>query len=76
MLSFSIDGLDASDVGTMLDVDHNIATRTGLHCAPLIHKALGTAPRGTVRMSIGPVNTENDIEAAIQAATTIAQDAL
>jgi selenocysteine lyase/cysteine desulfurase len=51
----------------MLDVDYSIATRTGLQCAPLIHEQMGTAPRGTVRMSIGPANTEGDIEAAVGA---------
>ena len=59
----------------MLDVDHNIATRTGLQCAPLIHEQMGTAPRGTVRMSVGPSNTIDDVEAAIVAMTTIAQTA-
>ncbi len=37
VLLFNIDGLDAGDTGTMLDVDHDIACRTGLHCAPLVH---------------------------------------
>lgn len=75
VLSFTIAGLDPSDVGTMLDVDHGVATRTGLHCAPLVHQVLGTAPRGTVRMSVGPVNTEADVDAAVRAASKIAMDA-
>ena len=75
VVSFSVKGRDAADVGTMLDVDHNIATRTGLHCAPLIHEHLGTAPRGTVRMSVGPLNTREDTEAAVRAVTEIAGDA-
>ncbi len=33
----NLEGVDPGDVGVMLDVDHNIATRTGLHCAPLVH---------------------------------------
>jgi cysteine desulfurase / selenocysteine lyase len=72
VVSFSVDGQDAADTGTMLDVDHNIATRTGLHCAPLIHERLGTAPRGTVRMSMGPMSVDSDIDAAIAAVTEIA----
>ncbi len=67
VLSLTVAGRDSSDIGTMLDVDYDIATRTGLQCAPLIHEQMGTAPRGTVRMSIGPANTEADIEAAIGA---------
>ena len=71
-MSMTVDNYDASDVGTLLDVDHNILTRTGLHCAPLIHQHHGTAPRGTVRFSIGPFNTEDHIRAAIRAVEEIA----
>jgi cysteine desulfurase/selenocysteine lyase len=68
VLAFNVDGLDAADVGTMLDVDHDIACRTGLHCAPLLHEQLGTAKiRGAVRFGIGPFNTEEHIAAAIKA---------
>jgi cysteine desulfurase / selenocysteine lyase len=67
-VTVNVDGLDAADVGTMLDVDHNIATRTGLHCAPLVHKQIGTMDiHGGVRFSIGAFNTEVQIEAAIEA---------
>ncbi len=73
VLSFNIRGLEASDVGTMLDVDHNIACRTGLHCAPLIHEQLGTTKiKGSVRFGIGPFNTEDHIRAAIKAVAEIA----
>lgn len=72
VLSFTVRGLDPSDVGTMLDVDHDIATRTGLQCAPLIHEMMGTAPRGTVRMSVGPMNRPEHIDAAIRAVQEIA----
>jgi cysteine desulfurase family protein len=75
VLGFTINGRDPSDVGTFLDVDHDIATRTGLQCAPLIHEQMGTAPRGTVRMSVGPSNTAEEIEAAIEAVTAIAAQA-
>lgn len=68
VLTFNIDGMEAGDVGTMIDVDHNIACRTGLHCAPLVHEQLGTAEiHGSVRFGIGPFNTEEHIEAAIEA---------
>jgi cysteine desulfurase family protein len=72
VLSLSIAGLDPSDVGTMLDVDYNIATRTGLQCAPIVHQQMGTAPRGTVRMSVGPMNKQEHIDAAIKAVVEIA----
>jgi cysteine desulfurase family protein len=70
----NIAGMDPGDVGVMLDVDYNIATRTGLHCAPLVHTQLGTVEgHGGVRFSIGAFNTEKDVDAAIAAVGEIAQ---
>jgi len=74
VLSFTLAGRDPADVGTMLDVDHNIAARTGLQCAPLIHQQMGTGERGTVRLSVGPMNKPSDIEAALTAVTEIAAE--
>lgn len=68
VLSFNIEGFEAGDVGTMLDVDYNIAVRTGLQCAPLVHQQIGTLDmHGTVRMSIGAFTTEEEIDIAINA---------
>jgi cysteine desulfurase family protein len=73
VLLFNVDGMDAGDVGTLLDVDHNIACRTGLHCAPLVHEQLGTSEiRGAVRFGIGPFNTEEHIQTAIEAVSETA----
>jgi selenocysteine lyase/cysteine desulfurase len=73
VLSFNINGFESIDVGSMLDVDYNIACRTGLQCAPLVHQGLGTdKTNGTVRMSLGPFNTEDHIEKAIEAVAEIA----
>lgn len=73
VLSLNIDKFDSGDVGTMLDVDYNIACRTGLQCAPLVHEGIGTIDiHGTVRLSIGPFNTEEHIDAAIEALEDIA----
>ena len=72
--TLNIDGLDAGDVGTLLDVQHNIATRTGLHCAPLVHRQLGTEDiNGGVRFSIGAFNTEAQVDVAIAAIAAIAR---
>ncbi len=69
----NVDGLDAGDTGTMLDGNFNIAVRTGLHCAPLVHEQLGTAKiHGGVRFGIGPFNTEEHVRAAISAMEQIA----
>ncbi len=70
--SFNIENRMPAEVGTFLDVDYNILTRTGLECAPLVHKHIGTFPLGTVRFSIGPFNTLDHIEAAIEAVSQIA----
>jgi cysteine desulfurase / selenocysteine lyase len=73
-VSMNIEGLEAGDVGTMLDVDHNVATRTGLHCAPLVHEQLGLVPiHGAVRFSIGAFNTEAHIDAALEGVRQIAR---
>lgn len=71
---FNVDGLEALNTGTILDVDYNIASRTGLHCAPLVHEQIGTADiHGAVRFGIGPFNTEEHIDTAIQAVKEIAE---
>jgi cysteine desulfurase family protein len=73
-VSINIDGIEAANVGTILDVDHNVATRTGLHCAPLVHEQLGTVPlHGAVRFSLGPFNTAADIDAALGGVADIAR---
>ncbi len=71
-LSITVDNFDPSDVGTFLDVDHGVQTRTGLQCAPLMHECLGTMPRGTVRFSLGPFNTRDQIETTLTAVDQIA----
>ena len=72
-ISLNVGDLDAADVGLRLDVKHDIATRTGLQCAPLVHKRIGTAARrGTVRFSIGAFNTEQEIDTAIAAVAEVA----
>src|SRR6516225_7041250 len=62
-LSFRSEALPAAELGGILDQAFDIAIRPGLHCAPYIHRALGTHPEGTVRVSTGPFNTEADIDA-------------
>ena len=75
VLLFNIDGLEAADTGTMLDVDYSIACRTGLHCAPRVHEQLGTDQiHGAVRFGIGPFNTEEHIQEAVRAVGEIAAE--
>ena len=70
-LSMTVENYDAADVGAFLDVDHDVLTRTGLHCAPLLHEHYGTAPRGTVRFSMGPFNTRDQVLHAVNAVEKI-----
>ena len=73
VLAFNVDGFDAGNTGTILDVDHNIACRTGLHCAPRVHEQLGLDKiHGAVRFGIGPFNTDEHITAAIDGVREIA----
>jgi cysteine desulfurase family protein len=73
VLSLNVNGMDSGDVGTILDVDYEIACRTGLQCAPKVHQQIGTDKiHGTVRLSVGPFNTMEHIDKAIEAITDIA----
>jgi selenocysteine lyase/cysteine desulfurase len=72
VVSFRIEGLDAPLTGSLLDQRYGIAVRTGLHCAPCAHRAIGTFPEGTVRASLGPFNTEADVAALVYAVREIA----
>ncbi|MCT4565534.1 MAG: aminotransferase class V-fold PLP-dependent enzyme [Maledivibacter sp.] len=67
VISINIGDLDSSEVSYILDQAFNIAVRSGLHCAPLAHKTVGTFEQGTVRFSIGYFNTKQDIDRALEA---------
>ncbi|MBQ3128707.1 MAG: aminotransferase class V-fold PLP-dependent enzyme [Clostridia bacterium] len=62
VLSFNVDGYSANEVGTILSEEYDVAVRTGYHCAPYIHDLIGSREYGgTVRVSVGYFNTEEDI---------------
>src|SRR5947209_6487460 len=71
-LSFRSPGLAALELGGILDQSFNIAVRPGLHCAPYVHRALGTFPDGTVRVSPGPFTTAEDIDRLADALAEVA----
>ncbi|MCU6726098.1 Cysteine desulfurase [uncultured Clostridium sp.] len=58
---------ESGQVSDWLWEDYGIAVRAGAHCAPLMHKALGTEKQGAVRFSFSYFNTEEEMDAAIQA---------
>lgn len=57
------------DLTIALDASFGVAVRGGLHCSPYAHRRLGTFPDGTLRISPGPFNTEEDVETTINALT-------
>lgn len=61
IISFNAQGLSPALLGELLD-GNGIALRSGLHCAPLAHKALGTEKEGTLRLSLGYTNTQRECE--------------
>ena len=67
VISFRLDGGNVTLMGAILDEEFGIAVRTGLHCAPAAHKAIGTFPDGTVRVSFGQFNTQMDVDALLAA---------
>jgi cysteine desulfurase family protein len=69
----NVEGMIPADVGAILDADFGIATRVGLHCAPLVHQRLGTGRAGGVRFSLGPFNTAEQIDQTVEAMKKIAQ---
>ena len=66
-LSFTVPGLSPGDVGYILAGTYGIQVRTGLHCAPLIHKYLGTEKEGTVRVSVSFMTKPEEAEALVRA---------
>ena len=63
--------VDHGEAAYRLDDEFGIMVRSGLHCAPLAHKTLGTYPQGVVRFSFGYTNTEEEIDQALNAIKTI-----
>lgn len=62
VVSFSVDSFDCAEISLKMEQDYRLMVRTGLHCSPLAHKALGTYPQGTVRISPGYFTDKKDIE--------------
>ncbi len=71
VISFSIENTDCGEIGYILESSYGILCRTGLHCAPLAHQAMGTFPEGTVRLSPGFFTREEDIDHLVHAINEI-----
>jgi cysteine desulfurase family protein len=71
-VSLSLERWEPVDLAAALDSSFGIAARSGLHCAPLAHRTLGTYPRGTVRLSPGCFTTNDDVDQALAALRKLA----
>jgi cysteine desulfurase family protein len=74
-VSFNVSGMAPSEVGLRLDEDYGIMCRVGLHCAPAVHKTIGTFPDGTVRFGLSAFNTLQEIEEALEGVRQLAEGA-
>ncbi|MBF0550094.1 MAG: aminotransferase class V-fold PLP-dependent enzyme [Deltaproteobacteria bacterium] len=72
LVSFNLKDVNPAEVGYVLDSVYGVAVRTGLQCAPLAHRTIGTFPAGTVRVSPGWFNTQADVVALLNAIGDIA----
>jgi selenocysteine lyase/cysteine desulfurase len=76
VFSVRVGGLTPTQLAAALENDYGILTRPGLHCAPLIHAALGTtACGGTTRLSFGPFLSKQDVKFATDALADVASHA-
>ena len=71
--SFRVEGWDVFETAYVLEASFGIMCRAGLHCAPLMHQALGTWPEGTVRYSVSGFTTEDDVLAGLDAVAVVAR---
>ena len=74
IVSLNLRGEDSGSVADALAEYYDIAVRPGAHCAPRMHRALGTEQTGAVRFSFSWYNTEAEIDAAIQAVKELAAE--
>jgi selenocysteine lyase/cysteine desulfurase len=72
VVSFNIRGIDPAKAALELDERFGIMSRPGLHCAPSAHKTIGTFPAGTVRFSFSYFNTVEEINRAVDAVRSLA----
>lgn len=72
IVSLNVGDIDSAEISDALMQGWGIATRPGAHCAPLMHRALGTERQGVVRFSFGYFNTDEEVETAIDALCDLA----
>ncbi|MDO4941655.1 MAG: aminotransferase class V-fold PLP-dependent enzyme [Lachnospiraceae bacterium] len=71
IIAFNIRGCDSGKISDILSYEYGISARPGAHCAPRLHRALGTVSQGAVRFSFSYFNTEEEIDQAAAAVREI-----
>jgi cysteine desulfurase/selenocysteine lyase len=71
VVSFTLDGMGAHRVGSSLDELFGVMVRAGHHCAMLVHRVMLRQLRGTVRASLAPYNTHDEVRALLNAVTNL-----
>ena len=74
IVTLNIGDYDSSEVSDELLTEYGLSTRSGGHCAPLMHEALGTVEQGAVRFSFSHYNTEEEVDTAIRAIRELAEE--
>ena len=74
VVTLNLGDYDSSEVADELFDRWGICTRPGAHCAPLMHEALGTVEQGAVRFSFSHFNTEEEVDTAVEALKTLAEE--
>ena len=74
IVALNVGDADSATASDLLARAFGICTRPGAHCAPLMHRALGTERQGAVRFSFSPFNTEDEVDAGIEALARIAAE--
>ena len=72
IVSLNVGDIDSAEISDALMQGWGVATRPGAHCAPLMHRALGTERQGVVRFSFGYFNTDEEVDTAIDALRDLA----
>lgn len=73
VVSLNVEGIDPLELASLLDANFGMQVRAGLHCAPRMHLSLGTAPTGTVRLSLSHFTTSSQVASAVEAIRNIAE---
>lgn len=74
LASFNLGNINSREISYLLDKYYSIATRAGLHCAPLVHKTMGTKEQGAVRVSLGFFNNASQVDELVRALKSIVKE--